>query len=101
LSRRYYGNLLEQLISLPELTVERFSDLDWLNAWGAELSQALNAVEETVSYRIDLCIGDDKPQGFRSGDHDMVSKNRELPLRFESTDTQDCRTWQRCGLVGP
>jgi len=105
LSRRYYGNLLEQLISLPELTVERFSDLDWLNAWGAELSQALNAVEETVSYRIDLCIGDDKPQGFtvwrsRHG----VEEPSELPLRFfESTEYRKIAGLGNSlrGLVGP
>ena len=38
--------------------------LHWLTAWGAELAQALNAVEETVSYRIELSLSDDKPQGF-------------------------------------
>jgi DNA gyrase subunit B len=83
LSRRYYGNLLEQLISLPELSVERFSDAAWLTAWGAELAQALNAVEETVSYRVELSLGDDKPQGFtiwrsRHG----VEEPSELSLRF-------------------
>ena len=83
LSRRYYGNLLEQLISLPELPVERFSDTAWLTAWGAGLAQALNAVEETVSYRVELNLGDDKPQGFtvwrsRHG----VEEPGELSLRF-------------------
>jgi DNA gyrase subunit B len=83
LSRRYYGNLLEQLISLPELPVERFSDAAWLTAWGAELAQALNTVEETVSYRVELSLGDDKPQGFivwrsRHG----VEEPSELSLRF-------------------
>jgi DNA gyrase subunit B len=83
LSRRYYGNMLEQLISLPELTPERFSDAVWLTAWGAELAQALNAVEETVSYRIELSFADDKPQAFtvwrsRHG----VEEPAELSLRF-------------------
>jgi DNA gyrase subunit B len=83
LSRRYYGNMLEQLISLPELTAERFSDAVWLTAWGAGLVQALNAVEETVSYRIELGFADEKPQGFtvwrsRHG----VEEPAELSLRF-------------------
>ena len=105
LSRRYYGNLLEQLISLPELPVERFSDRDWLTAWGAELSQALNAVEETVSYRIELNVSDDKPQGFtiwrsRHG----VEEPSELSLRFfESTEYRKIADLGNSlrGLVGP
>lgn len=88
LSRRYYGHLLEQLLSLPELPVERFSDRDWLTAWGAQLSETLNAVEETVSYRIELAMNDDKPEGYtiwrlRHG----VEEPSELSLRFfESTE---------------
>jgi len=105
LSRRYYGNLLERLISLPELPVERFSDQDWLTAWGAELSQALNAVEETVSYRIELNVSDDKPQGFtvwrsRHG----VEEPSELSLRFfESTEYRKIAELGNSlrGLVGP
>ncbi|MCB1596835.1 MAG: DNA topoisomerase (ATP-hydrolyzing) subunit B [Gammaproteobacteria bacterium] len=105
LSRRYYGNLLERLISLPELPVERFSDREWLTAWGAELAQALNAVEETVSYRIELNVSDDKPQGFtvwrsRHG----VEEPSELSLRFfESTEYRKIAELGNSlrGLVGP
>ena len=105
LSRRYYGNLLEQLIALPELPVERFSDRSWLTAWGAELSQALNAVEETVSYRIEPNVSDDKPQGFtiwrsRHG----VEEPSELSLRFfESTEYRKIADLGNSlrGLVGP
>ena len=65
------------------MPVERFSDTAWLTAWGAGLAQALNAVEETVSYRVELNLGDDKPQGFtvwrsRHG----VEEPGELSLRF-------------------
>ena len=105
LSRRYYGNLLEQLISLPELPVARFSDANWLRAWGAELAQALNAVEETVSYRIELNISDDKPQGFtiwrsRHG----VEEPSDFSLRFfESTEYRKIAELGNSlrGLVGP
>ncbi len=105
LSRRYYGNLLEQLISLRELPVERFSDHDWLTAWGAELAQALNAVEETVSYRVELNVSDDKPQGFtvwrsRHG----VEEPSDLSLRFfESTEYRKIAELGNSlrGLVGP
>lgn len=105
LSRRYYANLLEQLISLPELPVDRFSDRDWLSAWGVELAQALNAVEETVSYRVELGISDDKPEGFtiwrsRHG----VEEPSMLSLRFfESTEYRKIAELGNSlrGLVGP
>ena len=105
LSRRYYANLLEQLISLPELPVARFSDRDWLSAWGAELARALNAVEETVSYRVELGISDDKPEGFtiwrsRHG----VEEPSMLSLRFfESAEYRKIAELGNSlrGLVGP
>jgi DNA gyrase subunit B len=105
LSRRYYGNLLEQLISLPELPAERFADADWLRNWGAGLAQALNTVEETVTYRIELNVSDEKPQGFtvwrsRHG----VEEPSELSLRFfESSEYRKIAELGNSlrGLIGP
>ncbi|HEX6550052.1 MAG TPA: toprim domain-containing protein, partial [Gammaproteobacteria bacterium] len=42
-ARRYDGRVLEKLLYVPMVAVERFSDSDWLRDWASQLEQRLNA----------------------------------------------------------
>jgi DNA gyrase subunit B len=47
-SRRYDQRVLEQMLYLPEVTLELHDDAPWLATWAQQLQQQLNAVDEAV-----------------------------------------------------
>jgi DNA gyrase subunit B len=52
-SRRYDQRVLDQLLYLPEMTVTNHDDLAWLNQWGRQLEERLNAVDDAArKYRV-------------------------------------------------
>jgi len=54
-SRRYDERLLEQLIYLPEVSLDDFDRIDWLRDWARQLDARLNALDDASrSYRVEL-----------------------------------------------
>ena len=63
-SRRYDARLLEQMIYQPVLTVADFSNPQALHAWAGDLSQALNALDDSARrYQIEVQAGTDVEAG--------------------------------------
>ncbi|MGC4029345.1 MAG: DNA topoisomerase (ATP-hydrolyzing) subunit B [Steroidobacteraceae bacterium] len=90
-SKRYDAHLLEQLIYLPQLAVERFDSADSLRDWAAGLERALNAEADTNRrYHIEAHGAHEAAEGeharparltVRRAEHGSVSE-RNLPREF-------------------
>jgi len=58
-SRRYDHRVLEQLLYVPEVTLERHDDPQWLTEWAATLESNLNAEAiATCRYRVRVAVGE-------------------------------------------
>jgi len=104
-SRRYDDRLLDQLIYMPEVTPERFDNLEWLRGWARELHERLNALNDgTRSYQVDVAEADGHATRvvIHKTEHGTPS-SKYLPREFfESAEYQRIADLARtlAGLIG-
>jgi DNA gyrase subunit B len=62
-ARRYDQRVLEQFLYLPEVTTANHDDINWLNQWGGQLQEQLNAIDDAGrKFKVRVVSG-------RSGEH--------------------------------
>src|SRR5690349_13346186 len=83
-SRRYDERLLEQLIYLPEVSLDSFDRADWMRDWTRDLAQHLNGLSDSPrSYRVELRQVDGHPARVlvSKTEHGSVTE-KALPKEF-------------------
>jgi DNA gyrase subunit B len=84
LARRFDETLLEQLITLPVVTIDKLDDAGWLADWMGELQSALNAAADGVRYEVAMKSDSDRGsfelQVIRH--HNGVATERAVPREF-------------------
>ncbi|MCA1798437.1 MAG: DNA topoisomerase (ATP-hydrolyzing) subunit B [Xanthomonadaceae bacterium] len=84
LSRRFDQAVLEKLIGLPPVTLDKLDDASWLADWMAQLQKALNADSDDVRYTATMEPATDRGSfAIRiNRHHHGVSVDRMVPREF-------------------
>ena len=93
-ARRYDENVLRQMVRLPTVTTEHFSDPEWMEQWRERLQAALPTADGGTRYQVELAHAEDGERRVRAirilrTHHGITAEKTIQPEFFDSAEYRD------------